>query len=72
MNVILHFADRASGDLRLVCGACNDGMSWTTLRAVVTCPACTRLLRVPRPERRIVQGARPVSTTGDWSLGAPR
>ncbi len=51
---VIHFVDvaRVRSELRPLCGAWHDDVTWTTLRAVVTCPACARLLREPRPERR--------------------
>jgi hypothetical protein len=51
---VIHFVDvkRIAQELRPVCGAWGDNVTWTTVRAVMTCPACARLVRVAQPERR--------------------
>jgi hypothetical protein len=51
---VIHFVDvdRIETELRPVCGAWGDHVTWTTVRAVMTCPACARLVRIPQPERR--------------------
>ncbi len=56
---VIHFVDVGSigTELRPVCGAWGEHVTWTTLRSVMTCPACARLLRVARPERRAGQAA---------------
>ena len=48
----IHFVDvsRLGTELRPVCGAWHDLVTWTTLREAMTCPACARLLRIPHPE----------------------
>jgi hypothetical protein len=51
---IIHYVDAARIDteLRPICGAWHDRVTWTTVRALMTCPACARLSRVAQPERR--------------------
>jgi hypothetical protein len=46
----IHFIDRTWHDMRPICGAWHDGVNWTTVRRVVTCPACARLLRAQQRE----------------------
>ena len=49
---VIHFVEvgKIGTELRPVCGAWSEYVTWTTVRAVMTCPACERLLRVPHPE----------------------
>ena len=51
---VIHFVDaaRIGTELRPVCGAWHDAVTWTTVRTLMTCPACARLLREAHPERR--------------------
>ncbi len=37
---VIHFVDvaRVRGELRPLCGAWHDHVTWTTLRTVMTCP----------------------------------
>jgi len=53
-TTVIHFVDveRLGAELRPICGAWSENVTWTTVRSVMTCPACARLLRVARPERR--------------------
>jgi hypothetical protein len=50
---VIHFVDvgRTGAELRPVCGAWSECVTWTTVRSVMTCPACAHLLRVAQPER---------------------
>ncbi len=50
---VIHFVEvgRIGTELRPVCGAWSEYVAWTTVRAVMTCPACAHLLRVAHPER---------------------
>ncbi len=49
----IHFVDPAGirDELRPLCGAWSEDVSWTTVRAAASCPACARLMRVRSPER---------------------
>ncbi len=50
----IHFVGPAGigGELRPLCGAWSEDISWTTVRAAASCPACARLMRIRNPERR--------------------
>lgn len=54
VHSLIHFVDYAKIglELRPVCGAWSDDITWTTLGHAMTCPACARLARVAKPERR--------------------
>ncbi len=47
MSRLIHFVDvaRIGAELRPMCGAWSDDVTWTTVASVVTCSACARLLR---------------------------
>ncbi len=48
---VIHFVDvaRMDDELRPVCGAWGDEVTWTTILAVMTCPECALALREKRP-----------------------
>ena len=62
-NASIHLAVRSTSELRLVCGAWNDGINWTTVPSAVTCPECACLARAPRTEGRLELGDRPPIAT---------
>jgi len=46
----IHFVDldRIGSELRPVCGAWSEHVTWTTIRGLVTCLACARRTRAAR------------------------
>lgn len=50
MRPVIHFIDFAPDDeeLRPVCGSRNELVAWTTVRTLVSCASCARLLRAER------------------------
>ena len=61
MVTFVHFVDprRIGTELRPICGAWSDDITWTTVPQAMTCPACARLIRVPHPEcHPVTRGAR--------------
>ena len=50
---VIHFVDVAhmKDELRPVCGAWGDEVTWTTLVSITTCPACALSL-ARKPSRR--------------------
>jgi hypothetical protein len=60
MRSVIHFIDFAPNDAQLkpICGSRDDLVAWTTVRQLVSCSACARLLRVSRE-----QAAAPSPTT---------
>jgi hypothetical protein len=55
---MVHFVDlaRVKDELRPLCGAWHEDVTWTTLRTAMTCPACVRLLRAAGREGRPEDG----------------
>lgn len=70
MSSLIHFVDvaRIGTELRPVCGAWSDDVTWTTVAGVVTCTACARLRRrgisAGDPQRR-GDGASAPAAAGD-------
>ena len=44
---VIHYVDvaRMTDELRPLCGAWGDDVTWTTLPAIATCPQCARAWR---------------------------
>ena len=51
---VIHYVDVAhmQEELRPVCGAWGDEVTWTTLVGIATCPACASALRQGDPGNR--------------------
>ena len=49
---LIHFVDASwlGSEPRAACSAPHDGITWTTTRARVTCPACARVLESALPD----------------------
>jgi hypothetical protein len=60
---VIHLADAATSELRSVCGAGHQQVNWTTVLAVVTCPACARLMGGAQRRRRASAAVRRPATT---------
>ena len=54
---VIHYVDvaRLTDELRPVCGAWADEVTWTTVPAITTCPQCARVWRelASEPKRSI-------------------
>ena len=48
---VIHLVDPAGAELRLLCGAWGDGVAFTTVPAVMSCPACAGLAVAKRVVR---------------------
>ena len=48
---VIHFVDVAAmeDELRPVCGAWGEEVTWTTIPAIMTCPKCALAFREKRP-----------------------
>ncbi len=46
-SCVIHFVDvaRIKDELRPVCGAWGEDVTWTTIRAIMTCPECALAVR---------------------------
>jgi len=51
-SCVIHFVDVACMDdeLRPVCGAWGDEVTWTTILAIMTCPDCALVVRGKQPD----------------------
>jgi hypothetical protein len=60
-SCVIHFVDvaRMKDELRPVCGAWGEDVTWTTIPAIMTCPECALAVREKDPGRLRVAAPRP-------------